>query len=108
MAEQTEPTCKLQVYLWTQEKADLIAISDSVTIKDIINYFEGDENNIVAFTDSDIKYQTPIIDFTKTLVDYNMWHPNEKSYIAQLHLFHKKDTHLYNKERYNMYSNTKQ
>jgi len=98
---------KLQVYLWTQEKAGLIAVSDNVTIKDIITHFGGDENKIVVFSHSNIINQTPLVDFNKTLVDYNMYFPNDKTYIAELHFFNKKDTHLYNKERYDMYSDAK-
>jgi len=107
MQEQTENTCKLQVFLWNQEKADLLAVNNNITISDIIKFIDGNEEELVAFTDCDINNQTPIIDYNKTLVDYNMWFPNDKYYIAELHLFKKNDVHLYNVERYNMYLDSK-
>lgn len=107
MQEQTENTCKLQVFLWNQKKADLLAVNNNITISDIIKFVEGNEEELVVFTDSNISYQTPIINYNKTLVDYNMWFPNDKYYVAEIHLFKKSDTHLYNKERYDMFSKPK-
>jgi hypothetical protein len=107
MQEETENTCKLQVFLWNQEKADLLAVNNNITISDIIKFVDGKEEELVVFTDSNISYQTRIIDYSKTLVDYNMWFPNDNYYIAELHLYKKKDVHLYNVERFNMFSNSK-
>ena len=107
MQQETEITCKLQVFLWNQDKSDLLAVNNNITISDIIKFVEGNEEEIVVFTDCDKTKQTPIIDYNKTLVDYNLWFPNDKYYIAELHLYKKKDIHLYNEERYNMYSNSK-
>jgi hypothetical protein len=103
MQEETENTCKLQVFLWNQEKADLLAVNNNITISDIIKFVDGKEEELVVFNSG----QTPIIDYTKTLVDYNLWFPNDKYYIAELHLYKKKDVHLYDVKRYNMYSNSK-
>ena len=102
-----ENTSKVQIYLWNQKEAELISVSSDVTILDLINFAKGDPDNLVVMTDDNIAYQTPIIDFNKTLVDYNMWFPNEKSFIAKLYLFNKKDIHLYNKDRFDLYSNNK-
>ena len=101
-----EVTCKIQIYLWDQSKADLMSVSSNVSILDLILFVKGDPDNLVVATDSNINYQTPIIDFNKTLVDYNMWFPNDKSFIAELHFFNKKDVHLYNKHRFDLYNNT--
>jgi len=103
MQEQTEITCKVQVFLSNKEQAELLEVNNNITISDIIKFVNGNEDELVVFTDSDINYQTPIIDYNKTLVDYNLWFPNDKYYVAELHLFKKTDTHLYNKEKYNMY-----
>jgi hypothetical protein len=45
-------------------------------------------------------HKTPIVDLSKTLVDYNMWFL-EKSYIAELTVYNKTDN--YDKELYEMY-----
>jgi hypothetical protein len=107
MQQETEITCKLQVFLWNQKKADLLAVNNNITISDIIKFVDGNEEELVVFTDCDLNKQTPIIDYNKTLFDYNMWFPNDKYYIAEIHLYKKKDVHLYNEKRYNMFLNSK-
>jgi len=45
---------------------------------------------------------TPIVDWTRTLVDLNMWFP-ERTYIAEISAYKTADVHLYNRERYELY-----
>lgn len=95
-----ELSITVQVYLWTQTKAKLITVNENVTISHIIKFLNGNESDLVVFTAT----ETPIINFNKTLVDYNMWFPKDKNYIAELCFFKKEDIYLYNKKRLDEYT----
>jgi len=97
-----QPTIKVQVYLPDQIKAPLIAVTQDVTIRDILKQFNLIDRNLVVCNNVKGMNQTPLTDFDKTLEDYNQWFL-DKNYISELYLFNKKDTHLYDKERYDMY-----
>jgi hypothetical protein len=62
------------------------------------------ETDVVLFTGPHGDMEgTPIVHWTWTLVDLNMWHPDPR-YVAMISLYKATDVHLYNRERYEMYS----
>ena len=103
-SEKKTEEMNVQVYLCTQEKAPLLSVSKSVTIKDILEFFKVNIEGLVVFTGSpeDKQYHTPLVDLNKTLVDYNMWHIGQ-NYIAEFSVFKETDKHLYNHERLKYY-----
>ena len=91
--------CKIQVYFWNRNDSKLLIVNNIITIGDIIKMLDGNEKELVVFNDGD----TPLIDYNKNLVDYNLWFPEDKSYIAKIYLYKIEDTHLYNKELLDAY-----
>jgi len=85
------------VHLYYGELIYNLIAKESTTIKDLLAKTEIPKD-IVVFSGS--LNQTPIIDLSKTLIDYNMWFL-EKNYVAYLTVYNKTDN--YNKELYEMY-----
>ena len=91
-------TVACRIYRSDGTAAPIVHVSRSTTINELIT-----ERGVVLFTGPHgDKEGTPIIHWTWTLVDLNMWHP-EPSYIAEISVYKREDVHLYNRERYEMY-----
>ena len=92
-------TVACQIYRSDGTAAPIVRVSRSTTIAELIS-----ETGVVLFTGPHgDQGGTPIIHWTWTLVDLNMWHP-EPRYVAEISLYKATDVHLYNRARYEMYA----
>lgn len=102
-------TVKVQVYLPNGNKAPIINVSKTNTIREILyNIDFKSELDYVVFTSTpdDKDGHTPIVDLDYTMEHINMYHL-DKNYTAIISLFNKADVTSYNHERLNMYLSLK-
>lgn len=97
-------TVACQFYLPDGSAAPLLQVRKTTTIGDLIEQY-GD---VIVFTGKhgDKHGATPIVDMSRTLVDYNMWFTDDPNYIAVFSLYRREDDHLYNKQLYETYAGT--
>ena len=91
-------TVACQIYLPDGTPTSIRYVDKTTTIAELLP-----DRDVIVFTSTHGDREgTPIIDWTRTLVDLNMWFPEPK-YIAQISLYKENDIHLYNRELYLMY-----
>ena len=98
----TVETVACQLYLPDGSAAALLQVQKETTIGDLVEQY-GD---VIVFTGEhgDKHGATPIVDMSRTLVDYNMWFTDDPKYIAVLSLYRREDDHLYDKQLYETYA----
>lgn len=90
----------IRVHLYYGDNMYDILAEKSTTLRELLAQTEIPEDIVVFSASPSELHKTPIVDLSKTLVDYNMWFL-EKSYIAELSVYNKTDN--YDTELYEMY-----
>jgi hypothetical protein len=89
------------VHMYYEKRIYKLISEKETTLSELLAQTDISEKSVVIFSGRfGESNQTPMVNLTKTLVDYNMWFL-EKDYVAELSVF--KETDNYDRKLYAMY-----
>lgn len=89
------------VHLFYGDTTHHLLAKETTTLKELLLQTTIPEDTVLFIGTPSQSYKTPLVDLSKTLVDYNMWFL-DKSYKAEITVYNKTDN--YDKKLYEMYS----
>lgn len=92
---------RLSLHVYKSSAVHRFEISQTTTIKEIVDKLNCNPSEIVVFTRiPNDSTATPILNLNLNFVDINMWYESP----IEITIHNKSDTANYNEERYNMYN----
>jgi hypothetical protein len=89
------------VHLFYGDTTYHLLAKETTTLKELLSETPIPEDTVLFTGTPSQSHKTPLVDLSKTLVDYNMWFL-DKNYKAEITVYNKTDN--YDKKLYEMYS----